>query len=136
MEIKTVTKNLKPLWYLIKGRLRYPFLKRKLGENNPNVYFGLTDHPLDVDGSAFFSLFTILRKMKRKKAACVLQVELKEQNSNSFLFTARGFDIYKIRDLDFEFAHNYKITDKTPFKNLLLQIDFLNVYIFCLRLTK
>jgi len=136
MDIKTVAKNLKPLWYLIKGRVRYPFLKRKLGENNPNVYFGLTDHPLDVDGSAFFSLFTILRKMNRKKAACVLQVEIKEQNSNSFVFTARGFDIYKIRDLDFEFAHNYKITDKTPFKDLLLQIDFLKDDSYRLRLTK
>jgi len=135
MDKKTVLNNLKPLWYLIKGRIRYPFLKRRLGENNPNVYFGLTDHPLDVDGSAFFSLFTILRKINRKKASCVLQVKFREQKSNSFIFIARGFDVYKIRDFDFEFAHNYKITDKTSFKDLILQIDILRNDSYRLRLT-
>ncbi len=135
MDKKVVLNNLKPLWYLIKGRIRYPFLKRRLGENNPNVYFGLTDHPLDVDGSAFFSLFTMLRKINRKKASCVLQVKFREQKSNSFIFIARGFDVYKIRDFDFEFAHNYKITDKTPFKDLLLQIDILRNDSYRLRLT-
>jgi alpha-D-xyloside xylohydrolase len=135
MDKRTTLKNLKPLWYLIRGRIRYPFLKGKLGENNPNVYFGLTDHPLDVDGSAIFSLFTILRKMNRKKASCVLQVEFKEKKSNSFLFNARGFDIYQIRDFDFEFAHNYKINDKTPYKDLILQIDILKDDSYRLRLT-
>ncbi len=110
-------------------------MDKKTGENNPNVYFGLTDHPLDVDASAFFSLFTILRKMRRKKASCVLQITFKEQISNSFIFDARGFDVYKIRDLDFEFAHNYKITNKTPYKDLLLQIDMLKDDSYRLRLT-
>jgi len=90
---------------------------------------------LDVDGTAFNSLFTVIRKIRSKKAASVLQVKYLERKENSFLFRAKGFNIYQIRDLENELAHQYKITGKTRFKELILQIDLLREDIYRLRLT-
>ncbi|MBW1812952.1 MAG: DUF4968 domain-containing protein [Deltaproteobacteria bacterium] len=133
--VKAKPKIVKLLWYLVKNRIRYPILKNKIGEFGPNVFFGYTDHPLDVDGTAFNSLFTVIRKIRSKKAASVLQVKYLERKENSFLFRAKGFNIYQIRDLENELAHQYKITGKTRFKELILQIDLLREDIYRLRLT-
>ncbi len=119
---------------LLKGKLRHPFNAKRIGEFLPNVYFGLTDHPLDVGGAAFNTPIAFLEKLLRKKASCVLEVELERRLGNAFVFRARGYDVWKIRDLDTPHAHTYKVTPKTRFEELTLRIDFLQADTYRLRL--
>lgn len=120
----------------LKGRLRYPFLKNKIGEFLPNVYFGFTDHPLDLLGSAVNTPFTLAAKLQRKKACCVLGVDLDNRQGNAFTFRARAYDVYKVRDLDTPHAHTYRVKPGTKFETLTLQIDILRADAYRVRLSR
>jgi alpha-D-xyloside xylohydrolase len=120
----------------IKARLRYPFLRRRIGEFLPNVYFGLTDHPLDVLGSACNTPLTLPTKLLRKRASCVLSVELERREGNAFWFLARAYNVWAIRDLDTPHAHAYKVTPGTKHEKLALRIDILREDAYRLRLSR
>ncbi len=119
---------------VLKQRLRFPRIKGKVGDLEPNVYFGLTDHPLDVMGTPPATPFTFLMKYRGRKAASVLSVELKGREDNSFRFSARGYDIFKIINLDTLNRHEYLVSDKTPCEVMTLQLDFLREDTYRLRL--
>ena len=53
---------------VFKELLRHPWIKGGLGELEPNVYFGYTDHPLDVGSTALIAPFTFLWKHAGKRA--------------------------------------------------------------------
>ncbi len=126
----------KAFWIYLKNRIRYPFLKNKLGELEPNVFFGYTDHPLDRHGTPINTIFTAISKFLRKKAKCILQIELKERHNNSFIFLAKAYNIFRIRNLKNVYAHTYKITKKTKFTACTLQLDFLREDVYRLRLAE
>jgi alpha-D-xyloside xylohydrolase len=119
---------------MIKNTIKYPRLKGKLTDFEPNVNFGLTDHPIDRNATPLHSLFTVTKKFLSKKTACVLKVDFIKREGNSFLFKAYGYNLYKIRDMDQSFAHTYKITEKTPCEEMAFQIDMLRADAYRLRL--
>ena len=121
---------------VFKELLRHPWIKGGLGELEPNVYFGYTDHPLDVGSTALITPFTFLWKHAGKRAKCVLRVAFRERRGNAFIFSARGYDIYKILDMDSTNAHRYKVTEKTKHAALTLQLDFLRAGTYRLRLAE
>jgi alpha-D-xyloside xylohydrolase len=126
----------KILWEWLKGRLRYPYLKDKVGEFLPNVYFGLTDHPLDVRGAALNTPFTLPAKLLRKKASCVLHVAFDRREGNAFTFRAGACDVYKARDMDTPHAHTYRLKPGTKFESLRLRIDLLRADAYRVRLSR
>ncbi len=120
----------------LKQRLRYPRFKGKLGDLEPNVYFGYSDHPLDLNGTPPTTTFSFLSKYRGKKAACVLVVELRERVGNSFIFSARGYNVFKIVNLQTMSRHEYLVTEKTPYQHMTLQLDFLRANAYRLRLAR
>ncbi len=119
----------------IRQRLRYPFLKGKIGELEPNVFFSFTDHPLDIDGTAMTLPFTVFRKHRRRSARSVLRVELAARTGNSFLFKAKGYNVFKIKNIKTMNRHEYLVNDRTPYRELALSIDFLRDDTYRLRLS-
>lgn len=115
-------------------RLRYPFLKHKIYDFQPNVYFGYTDHPLDYMATPILTPFSFLDKTLGKRSSSVLAVELEKRSANSFKFKVRGYDIYKIRNLDTMIKHEYCFDENTKYKRLTLQLDFLTDATYRLRL--
>lgn len=134
-EVKVETDKSRPVRLLIKNLLRYPNIKKRLAEYLPNVFFDYSDHPLDIDGTAINSIFTFFKKTSGRKASCVLKAEFKERKANSFLFTAKGYNVFRIRDFDRGYAHEYNITEKTLSETLLLQVDFLAHDVYRIRLS-
>lgn len=120
----------------LKERLKYLFIKNKVGELGPNVYMGYTDHPLDIDGTPFITPFAFFKKLKKRAACSVLQVELKEQSNASFTFLAKGFNIFKIINYDVMFKHEYVIDKSTKYTEMTLKIDFLRNDVYRMRLAK
>jgi alpha-D-xyloside xylohydrolase len=123
---------------MIREFLRHPFLKASgiLGEAEPNVYFGYTDHPLDKGSTALLTAYGYLGKHAGKKARCVLQVAHRERQCNSFIFSARGYNIYKIADIMGDFSQTYKITPHTPHADMTLRLDFLRDDVYRIRLAE
>jgi len=123
---------------MIREFLRHPFLKASgvLGEAEPNVYFGYTDHPLDKGSTALLTAYGYLGKHAGKKARCVLQVALRERQGSSFVFSARGYNIYKIADVMGDFSQTYKITPHTPYAEMTLRLDFLRDSVYRIRLAE
>jgi len=123
---------------MIKEFLRHPFLKAGgvLGEAEPNVYFGYTDHPLDRGSTAYLTPYGYLNKHAGKKAQCVLQATFRERQGNSFVFAARGYNIYKIADVMGNYSQTYKITPQTPYAEMTLRLDFLQDGVYRVRLAE
>lgn len=115
-------------------RLRHPFIRGKVGELEPNVFFGYSDHPLDINATAQTIPFTFLGKNWGRSASCVLQVGSVHRQGNSFQFLARGYNIIQIRNMDTLACHEYLVNKKTRFQSLTLQIDFLREDAYRLRL--
>ncbi|TFG05636.1 MAG: DUF4968 domain-containing protein [Promethearchaeota archaeon] len=125
----------KLIWLYLKNRLRYPFLKNKIGELGPNVYFGYTDHPLDVKATPIGNLFNAISKLMRKKTQFVLAVQLKERKANSFLFLAKTYHILSLKNIDFE-TGDLVTKNKTKYIECTMQIDFLREDVYRLRLAE
>jgi alpha-D-xyloside xylohydrolase len=123
---------------MIKEFLRHPFLRASgvLGEAEPNVYFGYTDHPLDRGSTAYLTPYGYLGKHAGKKARCVLQAAFTERQGNSFIFAARGYDIYKVADVMGNYSQTYKITPQTPYREMTLRLDFLQDGVYRIRLAE
>jgi len=121
---------------LLENRVKYPFIKNKLGEFEPNVFFGYSDHPLDQHGTPVANMFTAISKLTRKKASCVLSVELKGRRDNSFVFRAKAYNIFRLRDFERFYSHDYDVTEKTRFTECTLQLDLLREDVYRLRLAK
>jgi len=123
---------------MIKEFLRHPFLKASgvLGEAEPNVYFGYTDHPLDRSSTAYLTPYGYLGKHAGKKACCVLQATLRERQGNSFVFAARGYNIYKAADVMGNYSQTYKITPETPYQEMTLRLDFLQDGVYRVRMAE
>mgnify|MGYP006278889237 CR=1 FL=1 len=128
------TSRLRPVWIMIKHLVRRPWIRRRLGEFLPNVYFGYTDHPLDSMGPACNSIFSFFPKTMQRTASCVLGVSLRERTQTSFTFDARGYNVFRIRDLERSYAHEYTVRDDTPYELLTLRIDVLTPHVYRLRL--
>ncbi len=116
--------------------LKHPFLKGKIGELEPNIFFGYTDHPLDRNATALITPFTFLTKNAGKKACCVLKASFRKRQGNSLIFSARGYDIYKVLDINSMSEHRYKITGRTRFTPLTLRLDILKAGTYRLRLAR
>jgi alpha-glucosidase (family GH31 glycosyl hydrolase) len=115
-------------------RLRYPFIKGKVGELEPNVFFGYSDHPLDINATAQTIPFTFLGKNKGRVASCVLQAGPVTRQGNSFKFQTKGYNIINIRNMKNMACHEYLVNNNTRFQPLTLQIDFLRQDAYRLRL--
>ena len=124
----------KSIFMVLKSLIRYPRLGGKIGELEPNVYFGFTDHPLDINGTAMTLPFTFFTKNKGRKTRSVLWIELKERRGNSLIFHARGYNVYKVVNMNTMNRHEYLVDGKTRCDELTLQIDFLREDVYRLRL--
>ncbi len=128
----------KMLWWIVSNRIRYPRLKkRSMYLSEPNLIYGLTDHPLDVNGSSIFEIFTVIRKFLARTPISILRINLKDQQENRFRFVAKGFDILHKRNINIDHVEYFTdITDpKVKFTECTLQLDFLNETTYRLRLS-
>ena len=119
--------------------LRYPFTfkKKVYWTGEPQAWFGLTDHPLDRNGGQISDPFSTVGKLTGKKAACVLAVELAERRGNSFLFRARAYNVYALRDANLAAGeHRYRIKKRTRYRECALRIDILRPDAYRLRLAE
>jgi len=97
----------------------------------PNTYVGLSDHPLDRKAINFDNVFDLFN-IPSRKAACVLRVDLHERQGNSFIFQARGYDIYRNRRMEMD--HTYVTDDEMPPTGLTWRLDFLRADVYRVRL--
>lgn len=128
----------KVLWVYLKERLRHPRI-RKLAEFEPNVFYGYTDHPLDINGTPIENLFNIISKFIQKKTEFILEIELKKRMKNSFIFLARTYDILALRNIDLDNSlqdGQFKLKNKNKFVECTLQMDFLREDVYRVRLAE
>ncbi|MHA1131063.1 MAG: TIM-barrel domain-containing protein [Candidatus Helarchaeota archaeon] len=134
--------NLKKLaWIYLKTRIKYPFIKNKLSDLQPNVFFGYTDHPLDVQGTPISTMFNTISKIRRKKSKFIFRIEFKERQGNSFLFLAKAYNIFNLSSLAKWAADTLSGEESTMYKDskftlCTLQLDFLREDTYRLRLTE
>ena len=137
--LMTVSKVRAAFVYL-KSRFKYLSPKGKIGEFEPNVFFGYTDHPLDTGATPITTTAALIKKateqLLMREAKSVLQVALKERTGNSFKFLARGYNIYTIINQDIMFRHEYIIKETTKYKSMAFQVDFLRDDVYRLRLAE
>ena len=137
--IRTKVNKKDSIRVFLRELLRYPistFQKSKYAENMPNVYFGYSDHPLDRNATPFQYAQSFLSRNKGRKANCVLEVTLKDQIGNCFIFEGKGYDIYKVIDDEAEgIQHSYGIDETTPYNPITLQVNFLRPDVYRVRLS-
>ena len=97
----------------------------------PNTYVGLSDHPLDRGAINFDNVFDLFG-IPSRTAACVLQIDLRERQGNSFIFQARGYDIYSNRRMEMD--HTYVTDDGIPYTDMTWRLDFLRPDAYRVRL--
>ncbi|MHA1267394.1 MAG: TIM-barrel domain-containing protein [Candidatus Helarchaeota archaeon] len=122
-------------WLYLKNRLRYPFLKKKLSEFEPNLFFGYTDHPLDIQGTPILNIFNAISKLLRKKTEFVFEIILKERDRTTFVFCAKTYHLLSLKNINFE-TFDLLPTDKSKFVECTLQLDFLREDVYRLRLAE
>jgi len=96
-----------------------------------NTYIGLSDHPLDRKALNPDNVFDLFGAPPRT-AACALRVDLREQRGNSFVFRARGYDIYHNRRMEMD--HTYVTDDEMDYTEMTWQLDFLRADVYRVRL--
>jgi hypothetical protein len=99
--------------------------------DTPNAYVGLSDHPLDRNAINLDNVFDLFGVPPRS-ASCVLRVDLSERRDNSFIFRARGYDIYRNRRMEMD--HTYVTDDEIPYTIMTWQLDFLRADVYRVRL--
>lgn len=120
----------------IKNSLRFPFKMRKLSDLQSGVYYGLTDHPLDSRCTAPNSAAALFRQKKGLSASSLLKLVSHEVAGNSVIFRGRGYDVYRIRDLDTMFQHRYVFDENSRYEALTLRVDFLRADCYRIRLSR
>lgn len=126
----------KAIKMFITQRLRYPSIKGRIGELEPNVYFGYTDHPLDINGTAITVPFTIFNKNRGRSSTSLLWLDSVERVGNSFRFKGRGYNVFKVKDSTAMNRLEYTINADTPYQPCLLQIDILQADAYRLRMVR
>lgn len=124
----------KVLSSIIKERIKHPFsYKEKIFEfSEPNIIYGLTDHPLDKFGDPMLDMYTMLKKSFVKKANVIKSISFKGNDGNIFNFSCQTYNIYikrlksHVKLFSSGFARKEKIT-------LELQIQILKEDLFRLR---
>ncbi|MBU0703852.1 MAG: DUF4968 domain-containing protein [Chloroflexi bacterium] len=97
----------------------------------PNTYVGLSDHPLDQGAINFDNVFDLFG-IPSRTAACVLRIDLRERQGNSFIFHARGYDVYRNRRMEMD--HTYVTDDEMPHTGMTWRLDFLRADVYRVRL--
>ncbi len=121
---------------VLKNIFRYPFKIKKISDLQPNVFYGYTDHPLDINGVAPNSGFSFLRANRGRSTCSLLWIKYRERRKNAFLFDGRGYNVFTVRDLDVMSEHRYRFDEATPYKELTLNIEFLCDDVYRLRLAE
>ncbi|MCD4752697.1 MAG: DUF4968 domain-containing protein [Anaerolineaceae bacterium] len=98
----------------------------------PNTYVSLSDHPLDQGAINFDNVFDLFG-IPSRTAACVLRIDLRERQGNSFIFHARGYDIYRNRRMGMD--HTYVTDDEMPYTRMTWRLDFLRADAYRVRLS-
>ncbi|MCD4671467.1 MAG: DUF4968 domain-containing protein [Anaerolineaceae bacterium] len=97
----------------------------------PNTYVSLSDHPLDQEEINFDNVFDLFG-IPARTAACVLRIDLRERQGNSFIFHARGYDVYRNRRMEMD--HTYVTDDEMPYTKMTWRLDFLRADAYRVRL--
>ncbi len=121
-------KPLKLIIVSIKEHIKHPFSYRKrLFElSEPNIIYGLTDHPLDIYGDPLLSVHDAIKKIFSKKAIVIRELNFKEREGNSFYFKCNAYNIFLFRPIPKEmedFVPLPKLGRKP--KEITLKISFL-----------
>ncbi|MEA3441447.1 MAG: glycoside hydrolase family 31 protein [Chloroflexota bacterium] len=99
--------------------------------DTPNAYVGLSDHPIDRSAINLENVFDLFG-VPNRTATCVLRVDLYERRDNSFIFRARGYDIYRNRRMEMD--HTYVSDDEMPFTEMTWRLDFFRADAYRVRL--
>lgn len=120
-------------WWFLKYRLLYPLFKnRSMYFSEPNVIYGLTDHPLDKNGAPVNDIFSLPRKLLARTPRSVLNVFLLDKEKNSFLFRARAYNILNRKMGVWHVEYNTGPDEK--YTECALRIDFVTPDSYRLRL--
>jgi alpha-D-xyloside xylohydrolase len=84
------------VWSYLTNKLRYPFSFREhvTELSEPNLVYGLTDHPLDQNNSPIGGVFGVVSKLFGKTSYSIQEVRLKTRNDNTFEFEGIGYNIF------------------------------------------
>ncbi len=126
MPLKTNIKG--SLWCYIRNKLRYPLsFKERVNElSQPNLVYGLTDHPLDQNNSPIGSIFGAVSKLLGKVGYSIQEVQLKSRVGTTFEFEGTGYNIYVRKKIPEGVHEMYPVPQfKTKPSRLLLRIQFL-----------
>ncbi|MBN1882326.1 MAG: DUF4968 domain-containing protein [Deltaproteobacteria bacterium] len=122
-------------WWFLKYRLLYPLFKsRSMYFSEPNVIYGLTDHPMDRNGAPVNDIFSLPRKLFSRTPRSVLNVYLLDKEKNSFLFRARAYNIFNRKLGVWHVEYNTGPDEK--YTECALRIDLLTPDSYRLRLAQ
>jgi len=122
-------------WFLKYTVQYFPHRKRSMYLSEPNLIYGLSDHPLDKNAAPFFDLFSLFRKYIARKPISILRVEFIQRHENTFIFRAFGYDIMRKRDLSVMHM-KYQTGKNVRNTAYCLQLDILTPKTYRLRLAK
>jgi len=88
-------------------------------------------NPPPVHPATFENVFDLFG-IPSRTAACVLRIDLRERQNNSFIFHARGYDVYCNRRMEMD--HTYITTDEMSYTSVTWRLDFLRAGIYRVRL--
>ncbi len=125
----------KIIWWYIKYRLRYLRFKHKyINLSEPQLVYGLTDHPLDQFGQPIIDIFSAVYKFLARTPRSILHVKLKSREKNSFAFQSFAYDI-RVHKRNIKIAYiEYYTAPKNKVKECTLQLDLLNSSSYRVRL--
>lgn len=127
------------LWSYITNKLRYPFFFRnhvtELSE--PNLVYGLTDHPLDKNNSPIGGIFGIISKLFGKRSYSIQEVRLKSRLNNIFEFEGIAYNIFLKKKMPEGVGEMYPMPQfPTKPQRVIFRIHFLHPGIYrmmCIR---
>ena len=92
----------------------------------PNIYHERTDHPLDKGFHCHTQMV-----VPPLKASCILNADTVTREGNTFTFSARGYDVYRTRELGM--LHAYDTSEGIPWKPVKFSIAWTAPNVFRLR---
>jgi alpha-D-xyloside xylohydrolase len=124
------------MWSYLTNKLRHPFSFRKYVTelSEPNLNYGLTDHPLDENNSPIGNVFGVFSKLFGKTSYSIQEVVLKTRTENTFDFECTGHNIFLQKKMPEGVQEMYPLPQfPTKPQRLRMQIQFLQPGMYRLR---
>lgn len=127
---------IKLIGHYLKVMLRHPFSykKRHFRFTEPNLIYGLTSHPIDVNGQPIHEINRVIKKAFSYRAFVIRECKYSKRDNNTFDFECNGYNIYLFRPVPKEAEEMYPIPKlgRKP-RKMKLRIIFLKPGVYRLQ---